>query len=58
VLAVFSTLPSGLISAFIIAIGMHQAWKMTAAQLATITGPYRIGGAPPRDAERDTPAVG
>ena len=58
VLAVFSTLPSGLISAFIIAIGMHQAWKMTAAQLATITGPYRIGGAPPGDAERDAPAAG
>jgi hypothetical protein len=58
VLAVFSSMPSGLISAFIIAIGMHQAWKMTGAQLATITGPYRIGGAPPGTAEPDTPAAG
>jgi hypothetical protein len=46
VLAVFGSLPSGLISAFIIGIGMHQAWKMTAAQVASITGPYRVGGEP------------
>lgn len=52
VIAVLGSLPSGLISAFIIGIGMHQAWKMTGAQLATITGPYRLGDA---DAPRDTP---
>jgi hypothetical protein len=44
VLAVFSEMPGGLISAAIIGFGMQQAWKMTAAQVAVISGPYRVGG--------------
>jgi hypothetical protein len=45
VLVVVSSLPGGVISAAIIAFGMHQAWRMTAAPQIVITGPYRIGGA-------------
>ncbi len=46
VLAVFGSLPSGLISAFIIFIGMKQAWRMTGAPSLQILGPYRVGAAP------------
>jgi hypothetical protein len=46
VIAVFGSLPSGLISAFIIFIGMKQAWKMTGAPSLQILGPYRVGAAP------------
>jgi hypothetical protein len=42
VLTVFSSLPSGLISAAIIAFGMQQAWRMTGAPQVVISGPYRI----------------
>jgi len=42
VLMVIGSLPSGLISAVIIGIGMRQAWRMTAAPPA-LTGPYRLG---------------
>jgi hypothetical protein len=45
VLIVAGSLPGGLISAAIIAFGMHQAWRMTAAPQIVITGPYRIGAA-------------
>ena len=45
VLSVFTTLPSGLITAAIVAFGMQQAWRMTAAPQVAISGPYRI--APP-----------
>jgi hypothetical protein len=44
VIAVVGSLPSGLISAFIIGIGMQQAWKMTAGHTASISGPYKVGG--------------
>lgn len=44
VIAVLGSLPSGLISAFIIGLGMHQAWKMTAGHIVSITGPYKVGG--------------
>ena len=37
---------SGLISAFIIAIGMRQAWQMTGAPALKISGPYRVGSGP------------
>jgi hypothetical protein len=37
---------SGLISAFIIAIGMRQAWQMTGAPTLKISGPYRVGHGP------------
>lgn len=42
VLSVIGSLPGGLISAAIIAFGMHQAWRMTGALQVQITGPYRI----------------
>ncbi|HTM33071.1 MAG TPA: hypothetical protein VL263_17285 [Vicinamibacterales bacterium] len=45
VLIVVNSLPGGLISAAIIAFGMQQAWRMTAAPQIVITGPYRIGAA-------------
>src|SRR4030095_13790770 len=47
VMIVVGSLPSGLISAAIIAFGMQQAWRMTAAPQPQITGPYRIGAGPP-----------
>jgi hypothetical protein len=37
---------SGLISAFIIAIGMRQAWQLTGAPELKVSGPYRIGTGP------------
>ena len=43
VLVVIGSLPSGLISAFIIFIGMRQAWKMTGAPVVKVLGPYRVG---------------
>jgi hypothetical protein len=43
VIAVLGSLPSGLISALIIGLGMQQAWKMTAGHLVSITGPYKVG---------------
>jgi hypothetical protein len=46
IFAILSTMPSGLISALIIGIGMHQAWKMTAAQVHRISGPYQVGSKP------------
>jgi hypothetical protein len=46
VLIVLSSFPSGLISAFIIFIGMRQAWRMTGAPALEILGPYRVGTAP------------
>ncbi len=46
VVYVIGTLPSGLLSAVIIGVGMHQAWKMTRAQAIPITGPYEVGAAP------------
>ena len=46
VMVVVGSLPSGLISAFIILIGMRQAWQMTGVPLLQILGPYRVGAAP------------
>ena len=46
VISVFGSLPFGLISAFIIFIGMKQAWRMTGAPSLQILGPYRVGAAP------------
>jgi len=45
VLVVVGSLPSGLISAFIIFIGMRQAWKMTQAPVLKVHGPYQVGAA-------------
>jgi hypothetical protein len=46
VMAIVGSMPSGLISAAIIAFGMHQAWRMTAAPQLMITGPYQIASNP------------
>jgi len=46
VLVVVGSLPSGLISAFIIFIGMRQAWKMTGTPRVEILGPFRVGAVP------------
>ena len=43
VLVAVGSFPSGLISAFIIFIGMRQSWKMTGAPWLQILGPYRVG---------------
>lgn len=43
VLVIIGSMPSGLISAFIIFIGLRQAWKMTAASVMKVLGPYRVG---------------
>jgi len=45
VLFVLGSFPSGLITAFIIFIGLRQAWRMTAAPHIQVLGPYRIGTA-------------
>jgi hypothetical protein len=43
VMMIVGSFPSGLISAFIIFIGMRQAWRMTGAPSLEILGPYRVG---------------
>ena len=43
VLIVVGSLPSGLITAVIIGVGMRQAWRMTAAPRLDVYGPYRVG---------------
>jgi hypothetical protein len=43
VLVVIGSMPSGLISALIIFLGMRQAWKMTSAPIMRVAGPFRIG---------------
>jgi hypothetical protein len=48
VLIVVGSMPSGLLSALIVAIGMRQAWRMTAAPWVQVLGPYRVGSAPDR----------
>jgi hypothetical protein len=47
VLVIAGSMPSGLISAAIIFFGMQQAWRMTGRPALQITGPYRVGVAPP-----------
>jgi hypothetical protein len=37
---------SGIITAIIIAVGMRQAWQMTAAPTLKIAGPFRVGSGP------------
>ena len=43
--AVFASGAGGLLVAIIIGVGMYQAWKMTAAAVHTVSGPYRVGDA-------------
>jgi hypothetical protein len=37
---------TGIITAIIIAVGLRQAWHMTAAPALKISGPYRVGSGP------------
>ncbi len=37
---------TGIITAIIIAVGLRQAWHMTAAPTLKISGPYRVGSGP------------
>jgi hypothetical protein len=46
VLIVVGSLPSGLITAVIIGVGIRQAWRMTAAPRFDVYGPYRVGPQP------------
>lgn len=46
VAVVLGSLPSGLLSALIMFIGMRQAWTMTGAPVVHVLGPYRVGAAP------------
>ena len=48
----FAELPSSLIGLVIVAIALHQAWKMTGATRITVTGPYQVGGTPPGTVDR------
>ena len=43
VVAILGSMPSGLISALIIGLGMHTAWSMTRATQLSITGPFKVG---------------
>jgi len=43
IIAIVGSMPSGLISAFIIFIGLRQAWQMTATPKLEVSGPYRVG---------------
>jgi len=44
VLSVFGSMPSGILSAIIIGVGLRQAWTMTAAVERSFRGPLRVGG--------------
>lgn len=46
VMYIAGSMPSGLISAIIILVGMQQAWRMTAKVDVPISGPYKVGAAP------------
>jgi len=50
VIAIVGSMPSGLISALIIGIGLRQAWRMTGAASIEIRGPFRVGTPPPAGA--------
>jgi hypothetical protein len=43
IVVILGSMPSGLISALIIGLGMHTAWTMTRALDVTITGPFKVG---------------
>jgi hypothetical protein len=43
VLVIWSSFPFGAISAFILFIGMRQAWQMTRPLQIEIYGPYQVG---------------
>ena len=47
VMAVVGSMPSGILSAIIIGVGLRQAWRMTASTGIAITGPFKVAGARP-----------
>ncbi len=44
IVVIVGSMPSGLISALIIGLGMHTAWSMTRKIDVNITGPFKVGG--------------
>lgn len=46
IVVIIGSMPSGLISALIIGIGIRQAWSMTAGAHVLITGPFKVGSGP------------
>ena len=46
VMYIVGSFPGGILSALIIAIGLHQAWSMTGPHKLQISGPYRVGTGP------------
>jgi hypothetical protein len=46
VMYIVGSFPGGILSALIIAIGLHQAWSMTGPHKFQISGPYRVGTGP------------
>lgn len=46
VITIVQSMPGGILSAFIIFIGLRQAWHMTAAPIMKVSGPYRVGSGP------------
>ena len=46
IVVIIGSMPSGLISALIIGIGIRQAWTMTAGGHMLITGPFKVGSEP------------
>jgi len=46
VITIAGSMPGGILSAFIIFIGLRQAWTMTAAPIMKVSGPYRVGAGP------------
>jgi hypothetical protein len=50
VVAVVGSLPMGVLTAIIIAVGLRQAWRMTAPTDVAISGPFRVGSRAPEAA--------
>jgi hypothetical protein len=44
-MAALGSMPGGLLSILIIGFGLRQAWTITIASNAVVTGPHAIGGA-------------
>ena len=51
VLGIIGSMPSGLISALIIFIGLRAAWQLTQEAKVDIRGPFRVGGPAPQPAK-------
>lgn len=57
IMMVVGSLPSGIISALIIGIGMRQAWQMTGGHVVSITGPFKVGGETPTAGTEPLPSA-